>query len=361
MPAPCVLSGGPAQHRGIRGAERGEVVAYRAGQVPPVLLARGEGDPGGQGAAEVPVDLCGGVDRRRIEQRQPADLGERLALGRRERVEGLVQDRRDRAEWLVRVARRGERADVLTGALGAGRGKRRRRGPPAGRPFQPGNLGRADVQPEACPAQLQRLLRPQRQFGRGELGAVRPAQPRGPLRQTPGEHDEVLVGLQLLGEALDQQACAAAGVVGVVHDERAALLGQRAEQGVDRAHGILTCLRHGGRGLGKARMRRRRAQPGGEQLGGHAALVQYHLDGHRPPHVGQFRAQDGFAVPGSGLHDHDGAFPASCGQPWAPDVVRRQTAQFGVSFNHQPPGLPGGCCQRVRALCAENTRRVTLM
>ena len=223
-----------------------------------------------------------------------------------------MQDRRDRAERLVRVARRGQRADVLAGALGAGGGQRRRGGPPAGRPLQPGNLRRADVQPEAGPAQLQRLLRPQRQVGRGELGAVRPAQPRGALGQAPGEHDEMLAGLQLLGEALDQQARAAAGVVGVVHDERASLLRERAEQGIHRAHGVLTGLRHGGRGFGKARVRRCGAQPGGEQLGGHAALVQHHLDGHRPPHVGQFRAKDGLAVPGSGLHHDDGGAPAHC-------------------------------------------------
>ena len=201
IPAPRVFSSGPAQYHVIGGAQRREVVAHRAGQVPPVVLARGEGNPGGQRAGEVAVNLGGLIDRRRIEQRQPADLGERLAFGRRERVERLVQDRRDRAERLVRVARGGQRADVLAGALGAGGGQRRRRGPATGRPFQPGNLRWADVEPEARPAQLQRLLRPQRKVGRGELGAVRPAQPRGALGQAPGEHDKMLVGLQLLGAA----------------------------------------------------------------------------------------------------------------------------------------------------------------
>jgi hypothetical protein len=118
MTAPRVLTRGPAQHRGIRRAQRGEVIADRARQVPPVILAGGERDAGGQGTGEVALDLGGPVDRGRIEQRQPADLGEQPPLIRRERIERLVQDRRDRAGGLVRVAARGQRADVLAGALG---------------------------------------------------------------------------------------------------------------------------------------------------------------------------------------------------------------------------------------------------
>ena len=82
-----------------------------------------------------------------------------------------------------------------------------------------------------------------------------------------------------------------------------------------------------------------------EAAGGHAAFVQHHLDRHRPPHVGQLRAQDGLAVSGGRLHHHDTGLLAGCGQPWAPDVVRGQTAQWGASLNHLPPGPPAGCCQ----------------
>jgi len=310
---------------------------------------------------EVALDLRGRVDRRRIQQRQPGDLGEQPPLVRRERIECLVQYRRDRAGGLVRVAAHGQRADVLTRALGAGGGQRGGRGPPAGRALQPGDLGRADVQAKPGPAQLQRLVRPQRQVGGGELDAVRAAQPRGARRQAPGQHHEVLVRLQPLGEALDQQAGAAAGMVGVVHDERAALGGQRAEQGLDRARSVLTGLRHGGSGLGEARARRRRAQPGGEKLGGHVALVHEHLDRHRPPRVGQFRGQHGLAVSGGGLHHDDARWLTLRGQPRAPDVVRGQTAQFGASFNHLPSGRPAAYCQERQTLFAENTWRVTFV
>ena len=62
LAAPPVLPGGPAQHGRRRGAERGEVVADRSGQIPPPVLAGRKGNPGRQRTAEVAFDSRRGVD-----------------------------------------------------------------------------------------------------------------------------------------------------------------------------------------------------------------------------------------------------------------------------------------------------------
>ena len=182
----------------------------------------------------------------------------------------------------------------------------------------------------------------------GQLDAVRPAQPRGAVRKAPGEHDEVLVGLQVLGEALDQQARAAAGVVGVVHDERAAFAGQRAEQGIDRAGGVLARLRHGRGGAVKpawAAAVRSRAAKSWAGMPPSCSTTSIATDRH----------MSASSVPSTVL-----PYPAAASITTTPacrqvrsavDAGRGAGADGPMGSLSQPPaaGPPGGCCQSVKS------------
>ncbi|HEY3955841.1 MAG TPA: hypothetical protein VGM53_20915 [Streptosporangiaceae bacterium] len=133
------------------------------------------------------------------------------------------------------------------------------------------------------------------------------------------------------GNPLDQCPAAPVSVMRIVDDERAGLLGQRAEQQVDRAGRVVAGLGHGGRRAGETGLRHRGAQPGGEQPGRGTALVQRDFDADRPPGVHQFGRQHGLAVAGRRLGQHHAGLQARPGQPGARDMVRRQTSQL------QPP------------------------
>jgi hypothetical protein len=129
-------------------------------------------------------------------------------------------------------------------------------------------------------------------------------------------------------------------VVRVVHDERAALGGQRREHRVHRAGRVLAGLRHDGRGVAEAGVRHGPAQPGGKQLGRRVTLVQHDLDGHGPPRVGEFGAEHGLAVSRPGLnHDH-ARVGGLCGQPRAVDMMRRQTGHATTPSGHSRPPAP---------------------
>ncbi len=348
LAAPPVLGRGAAQHHRIRGGQGGEIVPDRAGQVPPLVLAGGEREAGRQRRGEVALDAGGRVHHRPVQQRQPAHLREQQALRRGERDQGLVQDRGHRAGRLVRPpGRLGQRGHILAGPRRPGRGQGGGRGPSPGGPPERGDPGGADVQAEAVPAELPGLRLGERQVGRGQLEIVGPAQPGGAFRQVPGQHDQVLVGIEPPGHPLDDQPGLPLGVVRVVDDERAALAGQARQQRVDRAGRVLRGARHARRGLGEPGRCHRRADPRGQQPGRHAALMQYHVDRHRPPRVGQLGTEDGLAVAGSRLHHDDAGIQALRGQPLASDVVWRQMAQCAFPRPVRP--APGGRLGRERA------------
>jgi hypothetical protein len=131
-------------------------------------------------------------------------------------------------------------------------------------------------------------------------------------------------------DPVDQPPGVRSRVVGVVHDDRALFVAESVEQRVDGAHGIGAGGVHRLVSVGEPCACHRRAQAGGEQIGGDMAVLEQHLHRDGPPGLDELGTEHALAVAGRGLHHDDRRLRAAVRQPRTWNMVGRQPAHVRV-------------------------------
>jgi hypothetical protein len=149
-----------------------------------------------------------------------------------------------------------------------------------------------------------------------------PAEPLRPERQLTGKDDHVERRTHLAGDAVDEVAGVASGMVGVVDHDGAHLVGERRHQGVDRSDDIFSERRHRGSRLEEAGAHDGSVKPPGEQLRADRGALEEHFDSNGAPSVDELGSEHGFPVAGGGLDDDEVLAGASGRQSWTRDVMR---------------------------------------
>lgn len=286
---------------------------------PPVLGARHR-QPERQRALEEVLVACQGGEELAVEQWWRRDPREQRTVGRR-RGQRLSEDRGHRVA--LAGADAGDGADGPFTLLGPCGGEDRRGGPAARCGVEQSPVLHRGVKSESVPAECERLLRAQRQVGRGQHERRRAAHAVQPRGQVAGEDHEPRGVRQLACDPIDQRRRLGVRVMGVVDHDRARLLDDAAEHCVDRARRIVADRSHRASRIAEPGRRHCRAQPRRQQPARHAAGLEQHPDRERAPQIDELGGEHRFPVAPGRLDDDDRALGADLRQPGAADVMRR--------------------------------------
>jgi hypothetical protein len=127
---------------------------------------------------------------------------------------------------------------------------------------------------------------------------------------------------------VDERAGVGPGIVGIVDDESAALVGQGADHGIDGAYDVLTRVGRRRRCFGEARPSHGGVQSRHEQPSGYLPVLQLDFDSHGSPAVHQLRAEDSLAVAGSRLDNDKARTGTPVSEAGPGDVVRGKAAHL---------------------------------
>jgi len=224
------------------GPRSGEV-SNRAGQVPAVVAERRERSAGSKDPVEEAVPPSSSITRRSV--------GTSLATWAR-RLSSVSSSAETASSRIVATAAcpcwvpaaDGDRGQLLAGPSCPRCAEHRRRRPTSRRRVQRGHSPFIHDQAEAATAELESLVRAERQVGRLQMVELATAQPFSAGREVAGEDQQPLIAAEPVGQPVDQRGGVALGVMGVVDDERAPFRFERRERGFDRVVGVVTCAGH---------------------------------------------------------------------------------------------------------------------